>query len=226
MSDPLQIQGIEFGEYVLQEFKCNAEVCKGHVWTGPCRDRKEWDVSGAVGNGGLGAAAGRRKLKKSFGTLIVAVQDEILDAKDDESDEGSEKHNYYFELQKPPTVKEACKALDDLQQLLKPPQKDQTGYKDPKLPPVLKERLSHMKSFLWLYVDVRKDGRSHSANPVRDSGNMLLIELHEMHKEKRVPREITCLTIFSTGPRHILVTEKHCQSVTHLVNSCKLIMRF
>jgi hypothetical protein len=76
------------------------------------------------------------------------------------------KHDYRFELRKPPTIEEARKALDDLRALLKPPRKDRTGYTDPKLPPVLKERLLQMKDFLWLYTDVRCDGTIHPENPV------------------------------------------------------------
>jgi hypothetical protein len=94
------------------------------------------------------------------------VDDFVDDDETDAASEDGEKCDYSFELRKPPTIEEARKALDSLQQLLKPPRKDKTGYKDPKLPPVLKERLVHMKNFLWLYVDVGKDGRTHAANPV------------------------------------------------------------
>ncbi|KAG2141967.1 hypothetical protein DEU56DRAFT_754920 [Suillus clintonianus] len=79
-------------------------------------------------------------------------------------DGGTRDHS--FELRKPPTVEEARKALDELRTLLKPPRRDQTGYRDPKHPPILKERLNHMRSFLWLYTDVGSDGRAHSANSV------------------------------------------------------------
>jgi hypothetical protein len=77
--------------------------------------------------------------------------------------------DFCFELRKAPTVEEARKALEDLQMLLRPPRSTkQRGYEDSILLPggVLKERLTHMKNFLWLYVDVCDDGRQHPGNPV------------------------------------------------------------
>jgi hypothetical protein len=34
------------------------------------------------------------------------------------------------------------------------------------LSPVLKERLTQVKNFLWLYTDTHDDGTTHPANPV------------------------------------------------------------
>jgi hypothetical protein len=89
--------------------------------------------------------------------------------KGDNVEEGIQDHqrDFSFELRKAPTVEEAQKALEDLRMLLRPPRgTKQRGYEDPKLSPVLKERLTHMKNFLWLYVDVCDDGRQHPGNPV------------------------------------------------------------
>ncbi|KIO01875.1 hypothetical protein M404DRAFT_28385 [Pisolithus tinctorius Marx 270] len=85
---------------------------------------------------------------------------------DNGNNEGGDEHDYQFELQKPPSILEAWTALEDLQNLLKPPRQDQTGYKDLNLPTLLQERLTHMKDFLWLYTDVCSDGMTHSANLV------------------------------------------------------------
>ncbi|KAG1835932.1 hypothetical protein DFJ58DRAFT_847268 [Suillus subalutaceus] len=137
------------------------------------------------------------------------INDDEMDAEYNENNEGSEglkKHHYHFELRKLPTIEEAHKALDSLQQLPKPPRKDQTGYKDPKLPPVLKEKLLHEKLPMWMLA--RMGGLTQKIL-LGDSGNMLLIELHEMHEEERVPREIICLAVFGTGQRCILAIEKH-----------------
>ncbi|KAG2111869.1 hypothetical protein BD769DRAFT_1302987, partial [Suillus cothurnatus] len=69
-----------------------------------------------------------------------------------------------FELRKPPSIDDARCALRDLQLLLKPPRHDKTGYEDPKLPPILKERLMLMKNFLWLYTDTHRSERTQPAN--------------------------------------------------------------
>ncbi|KAG2101793.1 hypothetical protein BD769DRAFT_1393755 [Suillus cothurnatus] len=142
------------------------------------------------------------------------VDDFVDDDETDAASEDGEKRDYSFELRKPPTIEEARKALDSLQQLLKPPRKDKTGYKDPKLPPVLKERLM-----------LARMGELTQRILLGDTGNLPLIELHEMHEEERVPRETICLAVFGTGRRHILATEKHYRSVTHLANSRGSTMR-
>jgi hypothetical protein len=72
--------------------------------------------------------------------------------------------NFSFELRKPPSVDNARCALRDLQLLLKPLCHDKTGYEDPKLPPILKERLMLMKNFLWLYTDMHRSKRTQPAN--------------------------------------------------------------
>ncbi|KAG2362620.1 hypothetical protein BDR07DRAFT_1376365 [Suillus spraguei] len=121
--------------------------------------------------------------------------DEGTDAEsdcDDGNHRGDENiRDYSFKLRKSPSVEEARKALDDLKILLKPPQNDQTGYCDAKLPVILKERLNHMKSFLWLYVDVGSDGKAHSANSVGD----LKLHLQSLGKFVRVQDLVDYLNV-------------------------------
>jgi len=68
-----------------------------------------------------------------------------------------------FELRKPPSIEDACCALQDLRSLLKPAHNEKHHLK---LDPVLKERLTQMKNFLWLYTDVGSNGEAHAANTV------------------------------------------------------------
>ncbi|KAI5993567.1 hypothetical protein EDD15DRAFT_2367317 [Pisolithus albus] len=90
----------------------------------------------------------------------------------DSSNDGSQnndtetKRDYRFELRKPPSILDAQKALEDLRNILKPPRQDRTGYTDPNLPALLRERLSRMRDFLWLYTNVLSDGTTHPTNPV------------------------------------------------------------
>ncbi|KAG2058716.1 hypothetical protein BDR06DRAFT_1003904 [Suillus hirtellus] len=74
-------------------------------------------------------------------------------------------HNYSFKLRVPPSVNDARKALQDLQSLLKPP-RNKTLAGSAVLSPVLKERLTQVKNFLWLYTDTHDDGMTHPENPV------------------------------------------------------------
>ena len=53
----------------------------------------------------------------------------------------------------PPTLDQARSAMDDLAKLLKPPRLTGAGYKDPMVDLLLRERLEHMKLFLWAYID-------------------------------------------------------------------------
>ncbi|KAG1753179.1 hypothetical protein EDB19DRAFT_1902827 [Suillus lakei] len=79
-------------------------------------------------------------------------EDQDLDA-----DPDGTTRDFHFELRKPPSIEDARCALQELRLLLKPPCHDKTGYEDPKLPLILKERLTLMKNFLWLYTDMHND---------------------------------------------------------------------
>ncbi|KAG2046448.1 hypothetical protein BDR06DRAFT_899234 [Suillus hirtellus] len=73
--------------------------------------------------------------------------------------------DYSFKLRVPPSVNDARKALQDLQSLLKPPH-NKTLAGSAILSPVLKERLTQVKNFLWLYTDTHDDGTTCPENPV------------------------------------------------------------
>ncbi|KAG2123383.1 hypothetical protein BD769DRAFT_1359665 [Suillus cothurnatus] len=74
--------------------------------------------------------------------------------------------DYSFKLRVPPSINDACKALQDLWILLKPPCDKRLGAGSVILSPVLKERLTQVKNFLWLYTDTHDDGTTHPENPV------------------------------------------------------------
>ncbi|KAG2073869.1 hypothetical protein BDR04DRAFT_1115983 [Suillus decipiens] len=93
--------------------------------------------------------------------LDGAHQNECEDDETDAESEGDSEE----EATKPPTVVEAQKAFEDLQMLLKPVHSNK-GHNAEKLLPALRERLMHMKNFLWLHVDVGSDGQKHPANPM------------------------------------------------------------
>jgi len=79
-----------------------------------------------------------------------------LDTSDKEEEGPSGLHrDYCYELRRPPSVDEARKAYQDLCGMLRPSVQDSQM-----AGPVLRERLTHMKNFLWLYTDIR------STNPL------------------------------------------------------------
>ncbi|KAG1853648.1 hypothetical protein F4604DRAFT_1933049 [Suillus subluteus] len=98
---------------------------------------------------------------RPLNVLLEEVINEFSDGSmdnetDDENDEleltKNSKEQRYGNLygpRIPPTVLEARAALTDLQNLLRPPQKDGTGYKQPDFDPTFKGRLESMEKFLW-----------------------------------------------------------------------------
>ncbi|KAG1888983.1 uncharacterized protein F5891DRAFT_1216029 [Suillus fuscotomentosus] len=150
-------------------YSIQSPLPKPHLYKVTCEDTE--DEEDLIGIRGV-----RWKEMDQTEFLLEEIFDELLTDTSHQTDSanhddvvsdvglGDNKTDAESDLRKPPTVEEARKALNELRTLLKPPRHDQTGYHDPKLPPILQERLNHMKNFLWLYTDVGSDGRAHPAN--------------------------------------------------------------
>ncbi|KAH7905399.1 hypothetical protein BJ138DRAFT_1106018 [Hygrophoropsis aurantiaca] len=83
---------------------------------------------------------------------------EPTDCDDTESEaEGSGQakivRDYSYESRRAPSIKCAQEALRDINLTLKPPRNSGYGYKDARLPLVLRTKLEWLASFLWLYTD-------------------------------------------------------------------------
>jgi hypothetical protein len=93
------------------------------------------------------------------------VDEDIDGVEVDAAAEETSAHDYSFKLRVPPSINDAHEALQDLKLLLKPTH-DKNIAGSVILSPVLKERLTQVKNFLWLYTDTHDDGTTHPANPV------------------------------------------------------------
>ncbi|KAI6159853.1 hypothetical protein EDD17DRAFT_1510951 [Pisolithus thermaeus] len=96
--------------------------------------------------------------------------DDHMDLGDSESsnDDGSVANMVTIQSQKPwwpPSIHEACCALEDLQFLLKTAKHGSKGVQNQSLPTAVAEWVNQMTRFLWAYVDTDNNGKLHPTNP-------------------------------------------------------------
>jgi hypothetical protein len=97
---------------------------------------------------------------------VNGIKDDANGIEDDATTGEISARDYSFKLRVPPSINDAHKALQDLRILLKPPRDKRLSTGSVILSPVLKERLTQVKNFLWLYTDTHNDGTTHPENPV------------------------------------------------------------